>query len=82
MRRLTETPTPTQKRTRRPAPAKLYWKDALRQIKLETEPNQVNKPGMARPSILILASVLSLALATTLPTYRHVARLVRLSQGA
>ncbi len=73
-------PSHNQKRTRRPA--KIYWKDALRQIELETEPNQVNKPGMARPSILILASVLSLALATTLPTYRHVARLVRFSQGA
>ncbi len=76
-------PSPTQKRARRPArPAKIYWKDALRQIELEAAPNQVNKPGMAKPSMLILASVLSLALATTLPTYRHVARLVRLSQGA
>ncbi len=75
-------PSPTQKRARRPAPAKIYWKDALPQIELETETNQVNKPGMARPSMLILASVLSLALATTLPTYRHVARLVRFSQGA
>ncbi len=76
-------PSHNQKRTRRPArQAKIYWKDALRQIELEAAPNQVNKPGMARSSILILASVLSLALATTLPTYRHVARLVRFSQGA
>ncbi len=76
-------PSHNQKQIRRPArPAKIYWKDALRQIELETETNQVNKLGMVRPSMLILASVLSLALVTTLPTYRRVARLVRLSQGA
>jgi hypothetical protein len=76
-------PSKTQKRKRRTArPAKIYWKDALRQIELEDETNQVNRPQVARQSVLILASVLSLALVTTLPTYRRVARLVRLSQGA